>query len=60
MDRAVRMPTDGVVVAVDGTRLLLPVESVCVHGDIPGAVAIARAVCDAMGAAGVHLAPFAI
>ncbi len=58
MDRAVRMPTDGVVVAVDGTRLLLPVESVCVHGDTPGAVAMARAVRDALEAAGVALASF--
>ena len=56
-ERAVRMATDGVVVAVDGTRLLMPVESVCVHGDTPGAVALARAVRDALEAAGVVLAP---
>jgi UPF0271 protein len=42
--RAVRMATTGVVDAVDGTSLLMPVESVCVHGDTPGAVALARAV----------------
>ncbi len=57
-ERAVRMATDGVVVAVDGTRLLMPVESVCVHGDTPGAVAIARAVREALESAGVDLAPF--
>ena len=57
-ERAVRMATDGVVVAVDGTRLLMPVESVCVHGDTPGAVAIAGAVRDALESAGVALAPF--
>jgi len=57
--RAVLMATDGVVVAVDGTRLRMPVESVCVHGDTPGAVASARAVRAAIEAAGVALAPFA-
>ena len=57
--RAVLMATDGVVVAVDGTRLRMPVESVCVHGDTPGAVAMARAVREALEAAGVALAPFA-
>jgi UPF0271 protein len=58
-ERAVRMATDGVVVAVDGTRLLMPVESICVHGDTPGAVAMAGAVRDALQAAGVALASFA-
>jgi UPF0271 protein len=57
-ERAVRMATDGVVVAVDGTRLTVPVESVCVHGDTPGAVQLARAVRGALDAAGVTLAPF--
>jgi 5-oxoprolinase (ATP-hydrolysing) subunit A len=58
-ERAVRMAADGVVVAVDGTRLLMPVESVCVHGDTPGAVALARAVRGALEAAGLPLGPFA-
>jgi 5-oxoprolinase (ATP-hydrolysing) subunit A len=51
--RAVRMATDGVVVAVDGTRLDVPVESVCVHGDTPNAVELARAVRTALEAAGL-------
>ena len=57
-ERAVRMATEGVVVAVDGSRLLMPVESVCVHGDTPGAVGLARAVRSALADAGVSLAPF--
>jgi UPF0271 protein len=51
------MATDGVVVAVDGTRLLMPVESVCVHGDTPGAVQMARAVRSALESAGLGLLP---
>jgi 5-oxoprolinase (ATP-hydrolysing) subunit A len=58
-ERAVRMARDGVVEAVDGTRLLLPVESVCVHGDTPGAVEVARAVRAALAGAGLGPAPFA-
>jgi UPF0271 protein len=56
--RAVRMATDAVVVAVDGSRLLMPVESVCVHGDTPGAAALARAVRDGLAAAGVTVTGF--
>jgi 5-oxoprolinase (ATP-hydrolysing) subunit A len=33
-------------------------ESACVHGDSPGAVAMARAVRTALDKAGVALAPF--
>ena len=58
-ERAVRMAADGVVVAVDGTRLLMPVQSVCVHGDTPGAVELARAVRTALDGAGLELRPFA-
>ena len=54
--RAVLM-ADGVVVAVDGTRLLMPVESICVHGDTPGAVGLARSVRTALETAGVTVAP---
>ena len=57
-ERAVRMATEGVVVAVDGTTLLMPVESVCVHGDTPGAVELARAVRTALAGAGVAVRPF--
>jgi UPF0271 protein len=56
--RALRMATEGVVVPVDGTPLLMPVESVCVHGDTPGAVDLARAVRTALAAADVRVRPF--
>jgi UPF0271 protein len=59
VERALRMATDGTVVAVDGTLLDVPVESVCLHGDTPGAVRLARSVRAALEASGVLLAPFA-
>ncbi|WP_426509149.1 LamB/YcsF family protein [Dactylosporangium sp. McL0621] len=56
--RAVRMAVDGVVEAVDGTVIPMPIESLCVHGDTPGAVDMARAVRSALAAAGVAVGAF--
>jgi 5-oxoprolinase (ATP-hydrolysing) subunit A len=56
--RAVRMAVRGTVLAVDGSEVMCTVESLCVHGDTPGAVELARAVRDALTTAGVPLAPF--
>ncbi|CCG01911.1 LamB/YcsF family protein [Blastococcus saxobsidens] len=59
IERAVRMATDGVVTAVDGTEVRMEPVSICVHGDTPGAVQLARSVRAALEAAGLVLAPFA-
>ena len=56
--RMVRLVTDGEVVAVDGTVVAVQAGSICVHGDSPGAVAMARAVRDALACAGVGIAAF--
>jgi UPF0271 protein len=56
--RAVGMARDCEVAAVDGSTVPVAVESVCVHGDTPGAVALARAVRAALESAGLILAPF--
>jgi UPF0271 protein len=58
-ERAVRMVAEGTVVAVDGSTVAVAVDSVCVHGDTPGAVELARGVRAALTAAGLRLAPFA-
>jgi UPF0271 protein len=57
-ERVVRMATASEVVAVDGTVLHLPVESICLHGDTPGAVDLARHIRAALSAAGVIIASF--
>lgn len=57
-ERIVRLVTEGKVTAVDGTDIEMAADSVCVHGDTPGAVAIATAVREALASAGVELAPF--
>ena len=40
--RMVRMVKDGVVEAIDGTLTRVDAQSICVHGDSPGAVAMAK------------------
>ena len=56
--RAVRLATEHEVVAVDGSVVKIPVRSLCVHGDSPGAVGLARAVRQALETAGVGVHPF--
>ncbi|MBG0812713.1 LamB/YcsF family protein [Planomonospora sp. ID82291] len=56
--RAVRMATARAVVAADGSEVPVDARSICVHGDTPGAVRLARAVRDALVAAGVALEAF--
>lgn len=56
--RVLGMVTTGQVSAVDGTTIAVTVESVCVHGDSPGAVQIAAAVRDRLKAAGVEIEAF--
>jgi UPF0271 protein len=59
VERAVRMATDGTVVAVDGAVVRVDARSICVHGDTPGAATLATAVRDALVAAGITVRPFA-
>ncbi|KAB7745611.1 5-oxoprolinase subunit PxpA [Nostocoides sp. F2B08] len=58
-ERMVRLVTEGRVEAVDGTDVEVRADSVCVHGDSPGAVAMARAVRESLERAGAVIAPFA-
>ncbi len=57
-DRAVAMATTGKVVAADGTELTLQPHSLCVHGDTPGAVDLARRIRAGLDASGVHIGSF--
>ncbi len=53
--QALSIARDGVVVAVDGSRVPLKVETICLHGDTPGAAANAVAVRRALEAAKIQL-----
>ena len=56
--RMLRLVKDGVVEAIDGSLVHLDAQSICVHGDSPGAVEMARAVRKALEADGVAVRPF--
>ncbi|WP_406313112.1 LamB/YcsF family protein [Streptosporangium sp. NBC_01639] len=56
--RAVRMATSGTVTAVDGSEIAVNARSICVHGDTPDAVLLARTVRESLTAAGVTLKAF--
>jgi len=50
--RVVRMVTQGAIESRTGTLIPVSVDTICLHGDTPGAVALARAVRAALEAAG--------
>jgi len=55
--QALSIASDAVVSTRGGTRLPVAVETICLHGDTPGAAAIAKAVREALEEAGFRLAP---
>lgn len=57
--RAVRMAVERTVISADGRQVPVPARSICVHGDTPDAVSLARAVRDGLLEAGVVLQAFA-
>ena len=57
--RSATMMTAGTVESVSGAVVPIAAQSICVHGDTPGAVGIAKSVRAALEQAGVALAPFA-
>ncbi|MBV1778052.1 LamB/YcsF family protein [Paeniglutamicibacter sp. ABSL32-1] len=55
----IRLATEGTIVAVDGSVIPMDAESICVHGDTAGAVAMAAAVRAGLESAGVSIKSFA-
>ena len=55
VSRALAMVREGAVSAVDGSRVPLDVETICIHGDTPGAVDFARRLRAELDAAGVQV-----
>ncbi|HET8598527.1 MAG TPA: 5-oxoprolinase subunit PxpA [Castellaniella sp.] len=58
-ERMLDLVRTGEITAIDGSHVRLQADSICVHGDSPGAVAMARAVRQRLESSGVSLAPFA-
>lgn len=56
--RVLQVATSGAVTAIDGTVLNMDAESVCVHGDSPGAVEMTRAIVAHLEQADVQVGSF--
>lgn len=54
-ERALRIAMEGVVRAVDGTDVSVPAETLCVHGDTPGAPALAALIRRELERVGVQV-----
>jgi 5-oxoprolinase (ATP-hydrolysing) subunit A len=58
-ERVLRMVQDQEVVTVTGRKLKVAIDTICVHGDNPAAIAMARQVRATLETAGVAIRPFA-
>jgi UPF0271 protein len=56
--RGVRMAAEGRVVATDGSEINLEIDTLCLHGDTPGSVQLARALRTGLEQAGVAVRRF--
>ena len=57
-DHVMRMLDAGAVISTSGRRLPVSIDSICLHGDNPNAVAAARTLREALEKAGVTIASF--
>ena len=55
--RALMMAQEGKVVAIDGKEIPFRPETLCVHGDTPGAVNLVRKIRQTLTEAGVEVIP---
>ncbi|MBR8652634.1 5-oxoprolinase subunit PxpA [Achromobacter sp. Marseille-Q0513] len=55
--KVLRACVDGKVRTVDGQDIAIDFDSVCIHSDTPGALALVRATRAALDEAGIHVAP---
>jgi UPF0271 protein len=55
--RMIRLVTEGVVEAIDGSDLALNADTICLHSDTPSALAIARAIRAGFDTAGILVQP---
>ena len=57
--RALQMIAEGALICASGRRIATRIDSVCVHGDTPGAVTMARTLRERLQQASLTLAPMA-
>ncbi len=59
-ERVVRMVQDGAITAASGKTIKVQIDTVCIHGDTPGAVEIAKGVRNELKRSGIDIAPFSL
>lgn len=57
-EQAVRMVMEGAIITSAGKQLKVEIDTICVHGDTPGAVEAAKLLRDGLTRAGITLKPF--
>ena len=57
VERSLKMVTEGKAVAITGEVIDVQADSLCLHGDTPGAVEMAKALKEALEAEGVEINP---
>ncbi len=57
--RMLRLVQEGRVTAIDGTDIVIEAQSICVHGDSPDAVAMARSLRETFSTQGIEIRSFA-
>lgn len=57
-ERVLRLATEGTLTAVDGSEISIGAESVCIHGDSPGAVAMAEHIATRLDSEGIAVRSF--
>jgi 5-oxoprolinase (ATP-hydrolysing) subunit A len=58
--RAAKLVTSSAVTSIDGQEIAVQADTLCLHGDAPDAWKLARAVREALAAAGVEVVPMAM
>jgi 5-oxoprolinase (ATP-hydrolysing) subunit A len=56
-ERALKMALEGKITAIDGTEISIKADTLCVHGDNPGAVQMVKTIRERLTAAGVEVLP---
>jgi UPF0271 protein len=57
VERGLRLVTEGRVTAITGETIDVDADTICVHGDTPGAVAMASSLRGAFDRAGLRVEP---
>jgi UPF0271 protein len=57
VERSIRLVTEGTAEAITGETVSVQADTLCLHGDTPGAVALAAALRSGLETAGVRLVP---